>query len=141
MHVHGTSLKKKELGPIKHLLQRLTRKNLSLEYHNSYQKNLLALFPWTVLTLGGAVHLLSMVNVINVTVWGSLAVVIVLLMFFRCVGGLKMKAVVWLHLKVVAVMRNIIVMVVDGIMTIEMVSSHAAVVASVVQFTIVRQEW
>lgn len=103
-----------------------------MHVHWTSQQNLLVLFPWTVLTLGCAVHLLSMVNAVKVTVWRSLAVVVVLLMFFRCLGGLKMEAVVLLHLEVVAVMSNVVVMVVDSVMAIEMISRHAAVVASVI---------
>lgn len=77
---------------------------------------------------------------VEVTVWRSLAVVIVLLMLSRCLGGLKMEAVFWWYLKVVAMMSDIIIMVVDGVVAIEVVSSHAAVAASVVQLAVVRQQ-
>lgn len=51
-----------------------------------------------------------------------------------------MEAVFWWHLEVVAMMSDIIIMVVDGVVAIEVVSSHAAVAASVVQLAVVRQQ-
>lgn len=94
-------------------------------------------FPWTVLTLGAAVHLLTVVDAKEVTVWSLLTVVIVLLMLSRC---LKMEAIFWWHLHVVAMMSDIIIMVVDGVVAIEVISSHAAIAALVVQLAIVRQK-
>lgn len=77
---------------------------------------------------------------VEVTVWRSLAIVIVLLMLSRCFGGLKMEAVFCRHLEVVTMTSDIIIMVEDGVVAIEVVSSHAAVGASVVQLAVVRQQ-
>lgn len=61
-------------------------------------------------------------------------------MLLRCLGGLKMVAVVCRHLEVVAMMSNVVIMVVDGVVAIEVVPSHAAVAASVVQLAVVRKQ-
>lgn len=81
-----------------------------------------------------------MVDAVEVTAWRSLVIVIVLLMLSRCLGGLKMEAIFRWHLKVVTMMSDIIIMVEDGVVAIEVVSSHAAVNASVVQLAVVRQQ-